>query len=286
MNQPIATLPKYPATKEVSDKQLSRYAELIYQVTGIRISPQKKALLSNRLRRRLRATGIADFEAYFKHLKSLDVGHQEWDHFLQEITTHETYLFRDESNWKWFRSHFLRELSVAAEKGERARTLRIWSAACSTGDEAYTAASCIASSLPGYQRWTIKILGTDIGVGAVTRAGDPEFGSRAMRLVPDDIKRKCFDKRDGELWKPKAELTQLVEFRRHNLLDPLPQAPFDLVFLKNVLIYFDADSKRRVIENVRKLLRPGALLIAGAAEGISDLLKDLERMEPWLYRRP
>jgi chemotaxis protein methyltransferase CheR len=208
------------------------------------------------------------------------------DHFLQEITTHETYLFRDESNWNWFRTQFLPGLSAAAEKGDRTRTLRIWSAACSTGDEAFTAASCLVSSLPNYQRWAIKILGTDIGVGAVTRAGDPEFGSRAMRLVPDDIRRKCFDKRDGELWKPKAELTRLVEFRRHNLLDCLAQAPFDLVFLKNVLIYFDADSKRRVIENVRKLLRPGALLVAGAAEGVSDLLKDLERMEPWLYRMP
>ncbi|MEQ8787894.1 MAG: protein-glutamate O-methyltransferase CheR [Pirellulaceae bacterium] len=284
MNQPLAAPAVKTSLQEVSDSLLSKYAALIYEVTGIRISPQKKALLSNRLRRRLRATGIADFEAYYKHLKSIDVRHDEWDHFLQEITTHETYLFRDESNWTWFQNEFLPGIAAEAEAGQRQRSLRIWSAACSTGDEAYTAASCIVAKLPGYQRWNVKILGTDIGVGAVAHAKNAEFGARAMRLTPADIQQKCFEKKAGELWKPKAPLTQLVEFQQHNLLAPLRHPPFDLVFLKNVLIYFDNDSKRVVIDNIRKMLRPGGLLVAGAAEGVADLLKDFQRIQPWLFQ--
>ena len=92
---------------QVSDAQFARYAELIHARTGIRVLPQKKILLSNRLRRRLRATRVSDFEAYYQHLKRLPQQHPEWDAFLQEITTHETYLFRDQVQWDWLRSVYL-----------------------------------------------------------------------------------------------------------------------------------------------------------------------------------
>lgn len=279
--QPIIAL--YPAA-QVSDAQLARYAELIYRRTGIHVSPQKKTLLSNRLRRRLRDTGIASFEDYYEHLTRLRPSDPEWDAFLQEITTHETYLFRDEQHWEWFRKEFLpRHASEAAAE----RSLRLWSAACSTGDEAYSAATCVAASLPELGRWKVTILGTDIGIGAVEQARSAEFGERAMRLVPEDYRRRFFSKgREGQVWQARPILTAMTHFRQHNLMDPLREPPFDLVFLKNVLIYFDATSKQRVVGNVRSAVRPGGLLIAGAAEGVGDYLKDFQRIEPWLYRRP
>ncbi len=98
----IKPVPPITVAEQVTDVQLARYADLIYQRTGIRVSPQKKTLLSNRLRRRLRETGIKDFEDYYKHLENLRPADPEWDAFLQEITTHETYLFRDEAQWDWF----------------------------------------------------------------------------------------------------------------------------------------------------------------------------------------
>ena len=116
-------------TLQVTDDQLARYASLIYDKTGIRISPQKKTLLSNRLRRRLRATGLNCFDAYLNRLKTLGAADPEWDAFLQEITTHETYLFRDTSQWDWLRESFLAEVQSAARRGERDKTLQIWSAA-------------------------------------------------------------------------------------------------------------------------------------------------------------
>ncbi|HTN77306.1 MAG TPA: protein-glutamate O-methyltransferase CheR [Pirellulaceae bacterium] len=269
---------------QVSDELLSRYAKLIYDMTGICISPQKKALLSNRLRRRLRETGIADFEAYYKHLRTLKQSDPEWDGFLQEITTHETYLFRDSAHWQWFQEQFLPQISAAARTSNKPKNLRIWSAACSTGDEAFTVATCIAASLPNFQQWKIKILGTDIGVDAVQQARKATFSARSMHLVPTELQERWFIKQgENGPWLAKPALREMVEFRRHNLLAPLNEPAFDLILLKNVLIYFDGPSKTLVLNNMRRAFKPGTFLLAGAAEGISDLVKDLQRHQPWLF---
>lgn len=277
---PIANL------EQVNDAQLARYAKLIYARTGIRVSPQKKTLLSNRVRRRLRKTGIESFDEYLTHLKGLSPKDPEWDAFLQEITTHETYLFRDQSQWDWLRNSYLPESAAAARERGGKRSLRIWSAACSTGDEAYTIASCIAACLPNLSQWKITIQGTDIGVGAVEQAKSAVFGERAMRLVPPDYRRRFFTQAaDAQVWQAKPILADMTRFRQHNLMDPLRDDPFDLVFLKNVLIYFDPTSKKQVVANVTAAVRPGGLLVAGAAEGIADMLKTFVRLQPWLFRR-
>ena len=270
---------------QVSDAQLSQYARLIYERTGIKVSPQKKTLLSNRVRRRLRETGISGFDAYLAHLRKLPPKAPEWDAFLQEITTHETFLFRDEGQWAWFRQEFLPGCQEAAQKRKRNKQLRIWSAASSTGDEAYTMASCVAACLLPHPGWMVRILGTDIGIGAVEQANNPVFSERAMRLVPKDYHRFFNKAKDASIWEPKPILRKLVSFRHHNLLDRLRESPFDLVVLKNVLIYFDADSKKRVLKNVCSVIRPGGLLMTGAAEGVANMLEGCQRLQPWLHRR-
>jgi chemotaxis protein methyltransferase CheR len=108
-----------------------------------------------------------------------------------------------------------------------------------------------------------------------------------MRLVPESYKRRFFRKAaNADQWQACPVLTEQVTFRQHNLLDRLRDAPFDLVFLKNVLIYFASESKRRVMGNVRSAIRPGGLLVAGPAEGIGELVKDFVRLRPWLFQRP
>ncbi|OHB67986.1 MAG: histidine kinase [Planctomycetes bacterium RBG_13_63_9] len=288
MPLPEVAEPVFPTAKldQVTDAQLAAYANLIYGRTGIRISPQKKMLLSNRLRRRLRETGIADFGEYYRHLKQQKPNSPEWDAFLQEITTHETYLFRDEAQWRWISNVFLVQCAALARSGKMARSLRIWSAACSTGDEATTMACCIAACLPSFGDWRIRILGTDIGAGAVAQASAAVFGERAVRLVPEQYRRRFFTKaKDANVWRAKPVLTDMLEFRRHNLLDPIREAPFDLVFLKNVLIYFDGASKQRVVDNVRGAILPGGLLVAGAAEGVASMIRDFTRIQPWLFHK-
>lgn len=269
---------------EVTADQLDRYAQLIYEKIGVVISQQKKTLLSNRLRRRLRATGLSCYDEYLGLLKRTPASDPEWEAFLQEVTTHETYLFRDRAHWDWLRDQFAAEMAAAAKAGQRQQKLRVWSAACSTGDEAYTIACCLADRLAG---WKIDILGTDVGADAVATARKGEFGQRAMRLVPQAYQTRFFEKVAGKgSWSAKPNLRALLRFDTHNLLEPLREPAFDLVVLKNVLIYFDATSKRRVLNHVRRSLRPTGYLITGPAEGVSDLLKEWQSTSGWLHRLP
>ncbi len=286
--KPAAAAPSRLGTAdEVSDVQLTRYADLIYSKTGIRVSPQKKTLLSNRLKRRLRSTGVATFEDYYHHLKRLPASDPEWDAFFQEITTHETYLFRDQNQWDWFRKEYLASLVTAARTKNIHKRLHIWSAACSTGDEAFTAACCIAACISDLSQWHIHILGTDIGVGALDEAKAALFGPRAMRLVPEEYRRRFFTKaKDRELWQARPILTDMVRFHQHNLMQPLAEKHFDLVILKNVLIYFNEASKRVVLDNVAASLDPGGLLMTSSAEGVTELLKHFHREKSWLHRKP
>ncbi len=285
-----------PATREiaerfgraelVSDDQMARYAELIYRRTGIRVSPQKKTLLSNRLRHRLRETGIAGFEEYYRYLLGLPRSHPEWDAFLQEITTHETYLFRDEAQWRWFAREYL-PARVAAARAGAPRVLRIWSAACSTGDEPTTIACCVADAIPQLAQWQVHILATDIAAGALEQARAARFNERAMRQVPEAYRRRYFVALPGTgLWQARPQIARLITYRQHNLMERLAAPPFDIVFLKNVLIYFDAQSKKTVVEHVCAAVRGGGYLVTGAAEGVGEFVKGFQRQNPWLYRKP
>lgn len=280
----IATLE--PSVGQIDDAEMQRFTALIYKVTGIRIPDQKTTLMSNRIRRRLRATGLESYAAYFERLRKLPTDDPEWDAFLQEVTTHETYLFRDEAQWNWFRENFLADVVKQARAGKRPRKLRIWSAAASTGDEAYTIACCIADRITDAASWKISIVGTDVGIGALEQAKRGRFDKRAMRLVPDKYRRRFFDQcGDEEAWKIKPTLASWTQFRQHNLLEKLPEPAFDVVFLKNVLIYFDKQSKGLVMEHLLQSLGRDGYLVSGPAEGISEFVAGYDRPLPWLWRR-
>ena len=150
-----------------------------------------------------------------------------------------------------------------------------------------TIACCIAACLPDPLLWRIQILGTDIGVAGLSRAKKATFGQRAMQHVPEEYCRRFFLKA-----KDSPSSRRAARSDRHDQLSPAQldgaarRTPFDLVPLKNVLIYFDAASKTTVLHHVRRALVPGGLLLAGAAEGVSNMLSDFERLEAWLFRKP
>lgn len=279
-------MPSALLSQQLSDDEQGRFADMIYERTGVRIPPQKKTLLTNRLRRLLKANGLERFEDYYRLLRSRPSDGPEWDAFLQEITTHETYLFRDTNQWDWFRDTYLPELKAAARRGERPKTLRVWSAACSTGDEVYTIACCVAEVIRGQNDWGVEILGSDIGVGALDAAREGTFSTRAMQNVSDSLRLRYFRRAGDDRWEAKPALKQLTRFRQHNLMRPLSGAPFDIVFVKNVLIYFDPESKRQVFRHVERSLKSGGMLVTGSAEGVVDLVRGYDRLQPWLHRKP
>lgn len=282
--QPIAT-----QSIKLSAEEFKRIAALVYQLTGIHLPDQKLTLLSNRLRKRVRALGLDGFEAYYKLLCDRTDGANELPEFLSAVTTNETYFFRNERLWDRFRETWLPDLAEAKRKA-RSPSVRIWSAACSSGEEAYTAAICLAQDLPNFRGWRVEIVGTDISQNMLDRAAAGVYADYAVARMPDESRDKWFEHQEqGYVLDPK--LRKMVRFQFHNLRDPMPGAAFDLIFLRNVLMYFDEPMKLSVLTNVAKALAPGGHLVIGDVDPVRNtpVLSDRLGMTPTVpnwYHKP
>ncbi len=271
--------------EKLSQPQFDRFRDFIYHRSGIRVEASKITLVSNRIRRRLRAGGFADFDTYYKHLTSPQ-GAGELEQFLDAITTNETHFFRTTAHFEWFKSDFLTEVISKQRRGEREPSLRAWSAACSTGEEPYSLAICLAENNLRLRGWQLSIVGTDISEAALKDARQAVYRARSLAEVSPVQKRRYFEAQEDETsWQIRASVRELVEFRRHNLMEPLRLAPFDCIFIRNVLIYFDRESKRAVIRNLIAGLAPGGYLVVGPSEGIYDMLAPLVKQATYLYRK-
>ena len=272
--------------EELTPEEFARFLAVIYRVAGIKIPTTKRVMVGNRLRRRLRATGIDKFADYYAHL-TCPAGAAEVPKFIDEMTTNETYFFRDKQHFDWLDATFFPEIARAGLARKRPKTLRVWSAAASTGEELYSIALKLAPKRPTFSGWKIDLVGTDISGAALTAARAGAYDERAVRLVgPDDRKRYFDHDPKADRWVVKGEVRADVSWRLHNLMTPLKQAPFDCVFIKNVLIYFDVRSKKTVVRHLVDALARGGYLVVGPTEGIYNMLEPLEKLSTWLYRRP
>jgi chemotaxis protein methyltransferase CheR len=271
--------------RELTQDEFERFCAKIYEVSGIRIPGTKKVMVSNRLRRRLRATGIAGFSDYYRYLIS-SAGVAEMPLFLNEITTNETYFYRDVHHFDWLRDAYFPELVDEFRHRKRSRKLRIWSAASSTGEELYSIAMRLAPLRAQFAGWTITLLGTDLSVAALQAARAGSYDERAVRLVSQADRQRFFD-HDPQTSRyiVKEELRAMASWKVHNLLQPLKEEPFDCIFIKNVLIYFDAESKKIVTRHLINSLAKGGYLVVGPTEGIYNMLEPLEKRKTWLYQR-
>jgi chemotaxis protein methyltransferase CheR len=271
---------------ELTEAEFHKFRDLIYRVAGIRIPDTKKVMITNRLRRRLRATGIASFAAY--HAMLTGPGRDtELPAFLDAITTNETYFFRDVHHFDWFGGVFLPEAIRQVRLGRRPRSLRVWSAACATGEELYSIALKLHEHRAALAGWRLTLLGTDLSTAALASARAACYDARAVRLIPPETRDAYFEHDPaGDRWSLKPEIRALATWKRHNLLDPIKEAPFDCIFVKNVLIYFDPESKQRVVRNLLAAMSGDGSLVVGPTEGIQNMLGTLQREKTWLYRRP
>jgi chemotaxis protein methyltransferase CheR len=270
---------------ELSDGEYKNYCELIYRVAGIRIAENKRIMIGNRVRRRLRATGILTFTEYYTFLTS-PAGNGEMPLFLDAITTNETYFFRDIQNYDWLGDTFLSEIIQQAAARKRPKSLRIWSAACSTGEEPYSIALKLLARKPPLSGWRTTILGTDLSGAVLNAAQMGRYDARAVRLIDPGQRQAFFDEEPArERWVIKPDVKTVVTWKQHNLLFALKEDPFDCIFLKNVLIYFDTESKQTVVRNVIDSLAKGGYLVTGPTEGIYTMLDPLSKLKPWLYQK-
>ncbi len=271
--------------QRLNEDQFKRFSDFIYAASGIRIHKNKVLLLSNRIRRRLKSCDLGSYDDYFRLLKSR-AGAKEVEFFLDVVTTNETFFFRTEKHFTWLRENFIPEWAARQKSAAGTRPLRIWSAACSTGDEPYSIAMCLAENKFRLGDSKIRILATDISQEVLNTARDGKFKSRAMESVTDRQKRRYFRfLPQNELWQIRPEVSELVEFRQHNLVGSPPAEKFDCIFVCNVLIYFDQQSKQRVINGLLKALNVGGYLVVGPSEGISGMLDSLRKISPLVYQK-
>lgn len=272
--------------EKLSPSQFDRFRDFIYRQSGIRMDATKTTLVSNRIRRCVRAGDFADFDSYYKHLVSPQ-GAAELEQFLDAITTNETHFFRTPAHFEWFKKDFLTEVLLQQRRGERQANLRVWSAACSTGEEPYSLAICAAENALRLKDWKISIVGTDISEAVLKEARQAVYRQRSLEEVaPVQLKRYFEALADGQSWQVRPPVKALVEFRRHNLMEPLKLPPFDCIFIRNVLIYFDRESKQVVIRNLISALARGGYLVVGPSEGVYDMLDPLMKKTPYLFQKP
>lgn len=275
------------APQAISDKEFRLFQQLIYDVAGIHLGPGKKALLTGRLTRRMRELGLVRFHDYFARVQADAEGH-ELTVLLNAITTNETSFFREPRQFEYLENTICPAWELAAEEGRRGRHLRIWSAACSSGEEPYSLAMSLLARFPPESGWSMDILATDISTGVLARA---EAGvwplARAGAIPPQLLKRFMLRGTGGQEGRMKAgqEVRAPLRFARLNLNEPhYPLSRgFDAIFCRNVLIYFDQESRGRVINRLLDLLTPDGYLFLGHAESLSGVNNRVRAMAPAIY---
>ena len=268
------------STHAISDNEFVRVQRFIYEAAGITLSPGKKALVTARWAKRLQAHQCQSYAQYLQLLTSGQAP-DESQVAIDLLTTNETYFFREAKHFE-----LLRELTLAARQ-RSAPSFRVWSAASSSGEEAYSAAMVLADCL-GEVAW--EVFGSDISTRVLARARTGLYPmERAARVPLPYLKRFCLKgtgEYEGTLLVDPA-LRSRVQFRQVNLNGSLPPlAAFDVIFLRNVMIYFNNETKSRVVTRLASMLKPDGHFLIGHSETLNGINESLELVAPGTYRLP
>jgi len=284
LSQEVPQLPLDVAPRLIKPKEFLLFQALIYRESGIWLSDAKTELLTGRLSKRLRALGLNTFSEYYSRVREDD---EERMVMLDAITTNETHFFREPSHFQFLEEQLLPAWRAKAEAGQRPHKVRAWSAGCSTGQEAYSLAMLLVDLLPVSKGWSVEIVATDLSRRALAVAEDGVWNAEKAAEIPTAYLRAYTLEGVGEnRGKIKAAPPiRIVRFLRLNLNDAIyPQiGRFDLIFCRNVLIYFDVESRRRVINKLLDHLAPEGYFFVGHAETLNTMCPTLRCVIPTVY---
>ena len=270
----------------ISEEEFRRLCEFLYRRTGMVFTEAKRYYVERRVTERMAATGSTSFGSYFACLRSDLRG--EIEQFINAFTVNETYFYREDHQLRCLTADLLPERVRTKRRGD---TIRIWSVPCSTGEEPYSVAMWLLENWPEVDAYDIEIVGSDIDTRALGAAAAGEFGRRALMRLSPEVIAKYFERRDEERWRILGDLRQSVRFTPVNLLDPgqtRPHGRFDVIFCRNVLIYFDDAARRIAAENLFENLLPGGFICLGHSESmsrVSPLFGACRYADAIVYRR-
>jgi chemotaxis protein methyltransferase CheR len=270
----------------ITDSEFEAFRRLVHETTGISLGPHKRALVQARLGRRLRALGLQTFGAYHRYLLEHDPTGEERERFINAITTNKTEFFREAHHFRYLAERWAPGVvSRAARTGQR--RVRLWSAACSTGEEPYTIAMTVREALGAGSGWDVRILASDVDTDALARAEAGVYTEDQTAAVPAVLRERYFERAPGGGVRVRPALKELIAFRRINFQDdhwPI-RTRFDAVFCRNVLIYFDRDGQRRILARLVDLLVDDGLLFLGHSESVLGLLAGVRHVGNTIYRK-
>lgn len=254
------------ACRPLKAAEFEKIRRLAYDTFGLDLRSGKETLVSTRLNKKIRESGFRSFEEYYQHVVGDSTG-ESLIQLIDALTTNHTSFFREPAHFEFLRRTFWHE------RGGRG-AIDIWSAACSTGEEPYTIAMCALEELGASASGNVRILATDISTRVLGKAEQAIYPADRMDGIPGATLRKYWLRGEGDWtghYRAKKEVRALIEFQRLNLMETLPAiGPFPLIFCRNVMIYFDAPTQRKVLEGMHRHLRPGGLLYVGHSENFTD----------------
>ena len=276
----MATLDDTPC-RPLKAREFAKIRQLAYETFGLDLRAGKETLVSARLGKQIRQSGCRSFEEYYQRVVADSTG-ESLINLIDALTTNHTSFFREPAHFDFLRKTFLPEWK---NRG----SLDIWSAACSTGEEPYSIAMCLLEELGGTPPGQVRILATDISTRVLAAAEKGIYPAERLEGLSAVQLRRYWLRGEGD-WagccRAKKEVRALVEFRRLNLLEPATQiGHFPLIFCRNVMIYFDKPTQRRVVERLSACLEPGGYLLTGHAESLNGIEHGLRYVQPAVYRK-
>lgn len=268
-----------------TDEDFRAIRDLVHSHIGIKLDESKRELVYGRLARRLRALGLATFADYRAYLGS-NVDEAEFGEFINAVTTNLTSFFRESHHFEYLHQYLA---SVRSELAFGHRRMRIWCAASSTGEEPYSIAMTVAEAIPDWSRWDIRVLATDIDTAVLSHAEQGIYSAdRFATMSPDRRERHFNAVRHGHglHYQVKPDLARLVTFRRLNLVEPLPmKGPLDIIFCRNVIIYFDKATQGVLFKRMAGVQQEGGLLFLGHSENLYGVSDEWTLIGKTVYRK-
>lgn len=264
------------APAQITDDEFRLFRDFIHEECGLYFADNKIGFLSSRIGKRLAATSIASFYRYYRYLKQ--GGSEQEDELLQlldELTINETSFFRNRPQFDMLEELALPEL-VERKKNSGERSFRIWSAGCSTGEEPYSIAISVLERVPVRPSWDVRIYASDLSLSALDRAAEGVYHDAKLLDIDRGRRQRFFEQCDDEHYRVRDEVRRLVIYDFHNLKHENGLGDLDIIFCRNVLIYFDPEEQRRVIDKLIRALRPGGYLFLGHSESVHEMTPDLK----------
>jgi chemotaxis protein methyltransferase CheR len=278
---------EFESHRPLSDREFLMYQKLVHRETGIFLPETKKALVVSRLSRRLRQLELKTFGAYFE---TVERDPAEKTVMLDSICTNETRFFREPRQFEFLEADVLPRWKEAGERGLIPKRLRVWSAACSTGEEPYSLAMLLSTFFPASEGWVVEILASDISTKVLQQAVDGTWPIQRADDIPVDYRRAYMLRgQRSEEGKMRAQpnIKSLITFRQINLNDETypVEGSFDLIFCRNVLIYFNRETKASVVDKLTRHLSPTGILFLGHSETLQGAAHPLKHVGPTAYAR-